>query len=67
MFRKENVACLPVNMRSCLCAQIKGTFRTTYGDAVMGYDGRDDRSLAVDGVQRGVSVPSPPSLFFLSR
>ncbi|KAM9334029.1 tetraspanin-7-like [Symphorus nematophorus] len=32
--------------------EIKGTFLTTYSDAVMGYDGRDDRSLAVDGVQR---------------
>ncbi|XP_078022044.1 tetraspanin-7-like isoform X1 [Epinephelus lanceolatus] len=32
--------------------EIKGTFLTTYSDAVMRYDGRDDRSLAVDGVQR---------------
>ncbi|XP_034460661.1 tetraspanin-7-like [Hippoglossus hippoglossus] len=32
--------------------EIKGTFLTTYSDAVMNYDGRDDRSLAVDGVQR---------------
>ncbi|XP_039997752.1 tetraspanin-7-like [Xiphias gladius] len=32
--------------------EIKGTFLTTYSDAVMKYDGRDDRSLAVDGVQR---------------
>ncbi|XP_062270831.1 tetraspanin-7-like [Scomber scombrus] len=32
--------------------EIKGTFLTTYGDAVMRYDGMDDRSLAVDGVQR---------------
>lgn len=28
----------------------------TYQEAVMSYDGRDDRSLAVDGVQRSVSV-----------
>ncbi|CAB1428055.1 unnamed protein product [Pleuronectes platessa] len=32
--------------------EIKGTFLTTYSDAVRNYDGRDDRSLAVDGVQR---------------
>ncbi|XP_041834373.1 tetraspanin-7-like [Melanotaenia boesemani] len=32
--------------------EIKGTFFTTYSEAVMKYDGRDDRSLAVDGVQR---------------
>ncbi|CAK6979687.1 tetraspanin-7-like [Scomber scombrus] len=32
--------------------EIKGTFLTTYSDAVMRYDGMDDRSLAVDGVQR---------------
>ncbi|KAM9835915.1 tetraspanin-7-like isoform 2-T2 [Aulostomus maculatus] len=32
--------------------EIKGTFLTTYSDAVLKYDGRDDRSLAVDGVQR---------------
>uniref|UniRef100_A0A3Q3J144 Tetraspanin n=1 Tax=Monopterus albus TaxID=43700 RepID=A0A3Q3J144_MONAL len=36
--------------------EIKGTFLTTYSDAVMKYDGRDDRSLAVDNVQRRVSV-----------
>ncbi|KAK5847417.1 hypothetical protein PBY51_016544 [Eleginops maclovinus] len=32
--------------------EIQGTFLTTYSEAVMKYDGRDDRSLAVDGVQR---------------
>ncbi|XP_076022015.1 tetraspanin-7-like isoform X2 [Genypterus blacodes] len=32
--------------------EIKGTFLTTYSDAVLKYDGRDDRSLAVDGIQR---------------
>ncbi|KAM6892779.1 tetraspanin-7-like [Lycodopsis pacificus] len=32
--------------------EIKETFLTTYSEAVMRYDGRDDRSLAVDGVQR---------------
>uniref|UniRef100_A0A672GSP2 Tetraspanin n=1 Tax=Salarias fasciatus TaxID=181472 RepID=A0A672GSP2_SALFA len=32
--------------------EIKGTFLTTYSDAVLKYDGRDDRSLAVDSVQR---------------
>ncbi|XP_068165397.1 tetraspanin-7-like [Antennarius striatus] len=32
--------------------EIKGTFLATYTDAVMRYDGRDDRSLAVDDVQR---------------
>lgn len=32
--------------------EIKGTFLTTYTDAVLYYDGRDDRSLAVDGIQR---------------
>ncbi|KAM6893673.1 tetraspanin-7-like [Xenentodon cancila] len=32
--------------------EIKGTFLTTYSDAVIKYDGRDDRSLAVDDVQR---------------
>uniref|UniRef100_A0AAQ4QAQ0 Tetraspanin n=1 Tax=Gasterosteus aculeatus aculeatus TaxID=481459 RepID=A0AAQ4QAQ0_GASAC len=32
--------------------EIKGTFLTTFSDAVRRYDGRDDRSLAVDGVQR---------------
>ncbi|XP_028255623.1 tetraspanin-7-like [Parambassis ranga] len=32
--------------------EIKGTFLTAYSDAVMTYDGRSDRSLAVDGVQR---------------
>ncbi|KAF3688301.1 Tetraspanin-7 [Channa argus] len=32
--------------------EIKETFLTTYSEAVMKYDGRDDRSLAVDGVQR---------------
>ncbi|XP_004565696.1 tetraspanin-7 [Maylandia zebra] len=32
--------------------EIKGTFLTAYSAAVMRYDGRDDRSVAVDGVQR---------------
>ncbi|KAM9328513.1 tetraspanin-7-like [Pholidichthys leucotaenia] len=32
--------------------EIKGTFLTTYSEAVMRYDGRDDTSLAVDGIQR---------------
>ncbi|XP_071386269.1 tetraspanin-7-like, partial [Centroberyx affinis] len=32
--------------------EIKGTFLTTYSDAVLRYDGRDERSLAVDDVQR---------------
>uniref|UniRef100_A0A7N5ZVX7 Uncharacterized protein n=1 Tax=Anabas testudineus TaxID=64144 RepID=A0A7N5ZVX7_ANATE len=32
--------------------EIKETFLSTYSDAVMKYDGRDDRSLALDGVQR---------------
>ncbi|XP_029986267.1 tetraspanin-7-like [Sphaeramia orbicularis] len=32
--------------------EIKGTMLTTYSDAVTHYDGRDDRSLAVDAVQR---------------
>ncbi|KAF7660255.1 hypothetical protein LDENG_00285180 [Lucifuga dentata] len=32
--------------------EIKGTFLTTYSDAVLKYNGRDDRSLAVDSVQR---------------
>lgn len=36
--------------------QIKGTFLTTYNEAVTRYDGLDDRSLAVDDVQRRVSV-----------
>lgn len=40
----------------CVCVQIKETFLTTYSDALMKYDGLDDRSLAVDGVQRRVSV-----------
>lgn len=45
-------------LHSCVsvCVQIKGTFFTTYSEAVMRYDGLDDRSLAVDGVQRSVSV-----------
>lgn len=45
-------------LHSCMsvCVQIKGTFLMTYNEAVMGYDGLDDRSLAVDGVQRRVSV-----------
>ncbi|XP_061572217.1 tetraspanin-7-like [Cololabis saira] len=34
--------------------EIKGTFLTTYSDAVIRYDGRDDRSLAVDNVQRSL-------------
>uniref|UniRef100_H3CM92 Tetraspanin n=1 Tax=Tetraodon nigroviridis TaxID=99883 RepID=H3CM92_TETNG len=34
--------------------EIKGTFFTTYNEAVMRYDGLDDRSLAVDGVQRSL-------------
>lgn len=50
-------------MHMCACVQIKETFLTTYSDAVMKYDGRDDRSLAVDGVQRRVSVFLPVSLF----
>ncbi|CAF95792.1 unnamed protein product [Tetraodon nigroviridis] len=37
-----------------VCVQIKGTFFTTYNEAVMRYDGLDDRSLAVDGVQRSL-------------
>uniref|UniRef100_A0A3P8SP53 Tetraspanin n=1 Tax=Amphiprion percula TaxID=161767 RepID=A0A3P8SP53_AMPPE len=32
--------------------EIKGTFLSSFGEAVMRYNGRDDRSLAVDGVQR---------------
>ncbi|XP_075871240.1 tetraspanin-7-like [Nelusetta ayraudi] len=32
--------------------EIKGTFLTTFSEAVMKYDGRDERSLAVDDVQR---------------
>ncbi|XP_028998560.1 tetraspanin-7-like [Betta splendens] len=32
--------------------EIKENFLTTYSEAVMKYDGRDDRSLAVDSVQR---------------
>ncbi|XP_008323588.1 tetraspanin-7-like isoform X2 [Cynoglossus semilaevis] len=32
--------------------EIKETFLSTYSEAVTNYDGRDDRSLAVDGVQR---------------
>ncbi|XP_029377432.1 tetraspanin-7-like [Echeneis naucrates] len=32
--------------------EIKGTFLTSYSDAVRRYDGRSDVSLAVDGVQR---------------
>ncbi|KAM9821058.1 tetraspanin-7-like [Neosynchiropus ocellatus] len=32
--------------------EIKGTFLTTYSEAVFRYDGRDDKSLAVDDVQR---------------
>lgn len=36
--------------------QIKETFLSTYSEAVTNYDGRDDRSLAVDGVQRRVSI-----------
>lgn len=45
-------------LHSCVsvCVQIKGTFFTTYNEAVMRYNGLDDRSLAVDGVQRSVSV-----------
>lgn len=45
-------------LHSCMlvCVQIKGTFLMTYNEAVMRYDGLDDRSLAVDGVQRRVSV-----------
>lgn len=45
-------------LHSCMsvCVQIKGTFLVTYNEAVMRYDGLDDRSLAVDGVQRRVSV-----------
>ncbi|XP_051911636.1 tetraspanin-7-like isoform X2 [Hippocampus zosterae] len=31
---------------------IKGTFLTTYSEAVLRYDGRSDRSVAVDDVQR---------------
>ncbi|XP_061780154.1 tetraspanin-7-like isoform X3 [Nerophis lumbriciformis] len=32
--------------------EIKGTFLTTYSEAVLRYDGRGDRSVAVDDVQR---------------
>uniref|UniRef100_UPI003AAA9B18 tetraspanin-7-like n=1 Tax=Centroberyx gerrardi TaxID=166262 RepID=UPI003AAA9B18 len=32
--------------------EIKGTFLSTYSDAVQRYDARDERSLAVDDVQR---------------
>ncbi|XP_061643908.1 tetraspanin-7-like [Phyllopteryx taeniolatus] len=32
--------------------EIKGTFLTTYSEAVLKYDGRSDRSVAVDDVQR---------------
>lgn len=45
-----------------VCVQIKGTFFTTYNEAVMRYDGLDDRSLAVDGVQRSVSLGRPAGL-----
>lgn len=45
-------------LHSCpsVCVQIKGTFLMTYNEAVMSYDGLDDRSLAVDGIQRRVRV-----------
>lgn len=36
--------------------QIKGTFLTTFSEAVKKYDGRDERSLAVDDVQRRVDL-----------
>jgi len=49
------VLCPDINQIS-VRFQIKGTFFTTYSEAVMRYDGRDDRSLAVDGVQRRVSI-----------
>uniref|UniRef100_UPI0009B4DCDD tetraspanin-7-like n=1 Tax=Monopterus albus TaxID=43700 RepID=UPI0009B4DCDD len=42
--------------------EIKGTFLTTYSDAVMKYDGRDDRSLAVDNVQRRIPASCCVSL-----
>lgn len=50
--------CLGNKLHSCVsvCVQINGTFFTTYNEAVMRYDGLDDRSLAVDDVQRSVSV-----------
>ncbi|XP_018605455.1 tetraspanin-7-like isoform X2 [Scleropages formosus] len=34
--------------------EIKGTFLRTYSDAVQNYDAKDDRSVAVDNVQRSL-------------
>lgn len=39
----------------CLCSQIKGTFQRTFSEAVKNYNSQDERSLAVDNVQRSVS------------
>lgn len=56
--RNTQHCCLDNTLHSCpsVCVQIKGTFLMTYNEAVMSYDGLDDRSLAVDGIQRRVSV-----------
>ncbi|CAB1443998.1 unnamed protein product [Pleuronectes platessa] len=47
--------------------EIKGTFLTMYSEAVMNYDGRDDRSLPVDAVQlthMQVPIINPGALQF---
>lgn len=56
--RNAQLCCLDNTLHSCpsVCVQIKGTFLMTYNEAVMSYDGLDDRSLAVDAIQRRVSV-----------
>ncbi len=38
----------------CVFTQIKGTFMRTYNEAIQNYNAQDERSIAVDNVQRSV-------------
>lgn len=38
----------------CVFTQIKGTFMRTYNEAVQNYNAQDERSIAVDNIQRSV-------------
>lgn len=50
----------------CVCSsQIKGTFLRTYNEAVLNYNAQDEKSIAVDNVQRSVSGHTEVSLIRL--
>ncbi|XP_042605852.1 tetraspanin-7b [Cyprinus carpio] len=50
MFLSRSFLCVCV----CVCAQIKGTFLRTYNEAVENYNAQDERSIAVDNIQRSL-------------